>query len=123
MVNLFHSRRINYKKCDYWIRDERTQTGPASQWVLYNTKSGSFYAHPITPKSNQANVVNGVWMVDKNNITLETEDNADNLSRGSIVKYNNELWLVESVQQKPYLKESEFSNREYYKYFIQITRS
>ena len=121
-VDLFHSRRTNYYKCQYWIRDERAQTGSPSEWILYNQPSGSFYAKPVSVKSNQMNVINGVWAMDNNHITLETDDHVDEISRGCVIKYDDQLWLVESVQKEIHLKESEFSKHTDYKYTISLTR-
>ncbi len=121
-VDLFHSRRTNYHKCEYYIRDERNQSGSPSQWVLYNQPSGSFYAKPLSVKSTQMNVINGTWALDKNHIALETDDDVDDLSRGSVVRFDDELWLVESVQREIHNKESEFCKHIDYKYFIELTR-
>lgn len=121
-VDLFHSRRTNYNRCEYWIRDERNKSGSPSQWVLYNQSSGIFYAKPLTPKSTQANVVNGTWMLDSNHIVLETDDDVTDIDRGSIVKYDEGLWLVESVQREIHNKESEFSKHTDYKYIISLTK-
>jgi hypothetical protein len=121
-VDLFHSRRINYDRCEYWVRDERDSTGSPSEWIMRNDKSGVFYARAISPENNQANVVSNVWMLDSNNITLETDDDIHEMTRGCIVKYDNDLWLVQGVQKSIHLKESEFSKHKHYKYIINITK-
>ena len=121
-VDLFHSRRSNYNKCKFWIRDERNQSGSPSQWVLMNQPSGWFYAKPISVKSNQANVVNGTWMLDSNHITLETDDDVPDIKRGCIVEYDNQNWLVEAVQREVHNKESEFCKHIDYKYIIALTK-
>lgn len=119
-IDLFHSRRTNYRKCEYWVRDEREQN-PPSKWVLYNQSNGRFYAKPVSPKTNQMNVINNVWALDVNHETLETDDEID-IKRGCIVKYNDELWLVENVQSIPHNKESEFSKKVHYKHIMYLTR-
>lgn len=121
-VDLFHSRRTNYSRCGYWVRDERNQSGSPSQWVLYNQPSGFFYAKPVSVKSNQMNVVNGVWALDSDHVAIETDDEVTDISRGCIVEYAEELWLVESVQRQAHWKESEFSKHQDYKYTISLTR-
>lgn len=121
-IDLFHSRRTNYHKCRYWIRDERNKTGNPSQWILMNQPSGSFYAKSISVKSTQMDVINGVWSNNKNRITLETDDDVDNLERGCIVEYNNELWLVEANQRQEHVKESEFAKHIDYKHIISLTK-
>lgn len=121
-VDLFHSRRTNYHKCEYWIRDERNKSGSPSQWVLMNEPSGWFYGKPLSPKSNQPNVINGTWMLDSNHITLETDDDVNDITRGCVVKFDDQLWLVESVQKQIHNKESEFCKHIDYKYTIALTR-
>lgn len=121
-VDLFHSRRTNYHKCEYWIRDKRTASGTPSQWVLYNQSSGFFYAKPLSVKSTQMNVVNGVWALDNNHITLETDDDVIDIDRGCIVKFDEQLWLVEAVQREIHNKESEFCKHIDYKYIISLTK-
>ena len=121
-VDLFHSRRSNYIKCDYWIRDERNASGNPSQWILYNQPAGKFWAKQISVKSSQMDVINGTWALDKNHVALETDDEIDDITRGSIVKYNEELWLVENIQREIHHKESEFSKHLDYKYILSLTR-
>lgn len=121
-IDLFHSRRTNYFRCEFWIRDEKTSTGNAAKWVLENKSSGVFYAKPVSVKSNQMNTINGVWALDRDNIAIETDDEVQELKRGCIVKYDDELWLVESVQCEIHLKESEFSKHTDYKTTIAMTR-
>lgn len=121
-VDLFHSRRTNYHKCTYWVRDERNSAGSPRNWVLENQPSGKFYAKTISVKSNQMNIINGVWAVDKDYITLETDDTVDDINRGCLVNFNEELWLVENVQRQPYNKQSEFSRKIVYKTILTLTR-
>lgn len=121
-VDLFHSRRANYHKCEYWIRDERTASGTPSQWITFNQSSGWFYAKPLSVKSTQMNVINGVWATDDNRITLETDDDIDDISRGSIVKFDEKLWIVEAVQREIHNKESEFCKHIDYKYVLALRK-
>ena len=121
-VDLFHSRRTNYSKCEYWVRDERTESGSPQQWILYNQPAGWFYAKPVSVKNTQMNIVNGVWATDSNHVTLESDEEINDISRGCIVKYAEELWLVESVQMQVHWKESEFSKHQDYKYTISLVR-
>lgn len=108
-VDVYTSRRTGYRKCPFWIRDERDSKGTPSQWVLQNMESGHFYAKPSVAKTNRMDPVTGVWGIDSNRVTIETNDHIDDLSRGCLVKYDGELWLVEMVQSIPHLKEMEFA--------------
>ena len=121
-VDIYHSRRTNYYRCVYWVRDERTSTGNAAKWVLDKKCSGCFYAKPVSVESNQMNTINGTWALDRDNIAIETDDKVNDLKRGCIVKYDNNLWLVESIQAKIHLKKSEFSKHTDYRTTIIMTR-
>lgn len=121
-VNTFHSRRTYYDKATFWIRDERNQTGNPSQWIVYNQPTGQFYCKQVAAKTNQENVINGTWMVDRDIITLETNDCVDDITRGTIVKFRDELWIVESVQTELHLKESQFHKGCIYTYFINMRK-
>ena len=121
-VDVFHSRRANYAKCPFWVRDERDATESPQEWIYMNAPSGSFYGRPISAKSNQMDVVNGVWALDANKVTLETDDEVPDIARGCLVRYSDELWIVESVQKQAHWKESEFSKHQDYRYIISITK-
>lgn len=121
-IDLFHSREVNRQRCRYWIRDERDRTGSPQEWVLYNQSAGIFYAKPVSARNNQMNGINGVWSHDVNSVTIETDDHVDNLSRGCLIEYIGELWLVESVQSVPHLAESEMPKKPHFKTIISMTR-
>ena len=122
-VDLFHSRRTNYHKCEYWIRDERNQSGTPEELVHYNQSSGSFWAKPVSVKSKQLNVINGVWgNLDSNHIALETDDHIDNICVGAVVRFDNKLWLVDNVQMEIHNKESEFCKNIDYRYTLSLSR-
>ena len=121
-VDLFHSRRVNYARCEYWVRDERDSVGSPEQWILANRASGNFYARPVSTKNTQMDVVSGVWAFDSDHVTLETDEDVDDISRGSVVRYADQLWIVESVQRFAHWKESEFSKRQDYRYVLAMAR-
>ena len=121
-VNLYHSRRTCYQECIYWVRDERSSMGDASQWILRNQPSGTFLAKEITLTQGQMNQAANVFAFDRNNITLQSDDDLNEITRGSIVKYNDELYIVDNVQGKIHRKETEFNKEIYYTYVITIRR-
>ena len=121
-VNIYHSRRTNYRKCIYWIRDERDSVANASKWIANKKPAGSFYAKPISNKTTMNNQVSGIMLFDRNTITLETDDDIDNIQLNSIVKYNNVVWILENIQAIPHKKEMAFSTRIHYKYVLTIRR-
>ena len=121
-VDIYHSRRTCYIECTYWIRDERSSVGDINQWILKNTPSGLFLAKEISPYSNQMNQTSGVYAYDRNSITLESDDDLEEIVRGSIVLYNGKTWMVNDVQKLVHRKETEFNVDLDYKYIINIRR-
>lgn len=119
--NLFHTNRTLHQECLYWIRDERNKISP-NEWVYQNQASGIFYAKEASPRYNQINQVGGVFAFDRNSITLETEDDVSMLTRGCLVKYNGDLWMVDTVQRVPHKKETEFDNEIDYKYIVSMIK-
>lgn len=121
-VDLFHSRRVNYNRCEYWVRDERNKTSTPSDIVYYNQSSGVFYAKVFSTFFNRQEDLNNVWLFDSNKVTLSTDDEVLDLKRGCVVKFNDKLWLVESTQRRMHKKESEFSKKISYQTIIALTR-
>lgn len=121
-VDLFHSRRTAFAECKYWIRDERTQIGNSSEWILKHTPSGEFYAKEITPQYNQLNNIGNGFVFNKDGITLECDDDISDMITGSLVLYNGHCWTVDNVQKQIHRKESEFSIDIDYKYIITLRR-
>ena len=122
MVDIYHSRRTNYHLCEYWIRDERTSTGTPSHWIMYKTPDGEFWAKIVSSTYNSQEQVNNVWMLDSDKLNLETDDDV-RIKRGDVVRFNDNLWLVETAQGKPHIKESEFNKEIHYKTTISLTRT
>ena len=121
-VDIFHSRRTCFAECKYWIRDERDNIGDSTQWILKHTPSGTFYAREITPHYNQHNELGNGYIFDKNGITLECDDDLEELVVGSLILYNGKCWYVDNVQKEVHRKESQFNQELDYRYIISIRR-
>lgn len=113
-VDLYHSRRINHKRCAYFKRNEDDSVGDMSVWVKNNRPTGYFYARKInTQNKEQANFVNA-FEIGRTNCLIETNDEIPDIEVNDIVVYKNVAWAVTSVQQLEHLKETEFSDGEHY---------
>lgn len=121
-VDIYHSRRTNYEECEYWIRDERNKKALATDWVMKNSPSGTFFAKEVSPKTNRMNQSANVWAYDRDEITLETDDDVNFIKRGCIVKYDDELWIVDTNQRQIHRKESEFDKEKHYRYIISMRK-
>ena len=121
-IDIYHSRRANYEECEYWARNESERIGDASQWILNKAPSGMFYAREISAKENRLAQLGNVFAFDENHIALETDDDIHFIRRGCIVRYNEEIWMVENVQSRVHRKESQFDKEKHYKYYINLRR-
>lgn len=121
-IDIYHSRRINFSKCIYWLRDERDSIASSNKWIANNKPSGTFYARQISPYSKNINQVSGVMMFDRNNIAIETDDDIKDITVNAIIKYRGEIWIVENIQAEPHQKESQFSKSIHYKYTLSLRR-
>lgn len=121
-VDVRFGRRTNYEECFYWVRDEDEATGDLNQWIMKRQKKGVFYAKEVNSLFNQGNPQANVIMLDKNTISLETDDIVEDLERGCVVLYNGKPWIVDSVMRELHRKESQFDSEKYYKTIINIRR-
>lgn len=121
-VDIFHSRRTNYQEVIFWIRNQQEAKENPEKWILTKQPSGTFYCKEVTPSFNQFNTNSGVYGYDKDSITLETDDDINEISRGSVILYNGRPWIVNDVQRLIHKKESEFNSELDYKYIINIRR-
>lgn len=121
-VDLWHSRRTYFAECKYWIRDQRESIANINQWVLQHTPSGTFYAKEVSPHYNQFNQVGNGFVFNRDGITLESDEDLQDITVGSIVLYNGKAWWVDNIQKEIHRKESEFNVDIDYKYIITIRR-
>ena len=121
MINIYHSRRGKFRRCRYWKRDT-SKSVDLNQYKLEKTATGIFYAIEINNLVNDQKQVSNVILFDKNTATLQTEDEINDISKGCIVEYLNEIWYVESCQFVPHIKEGEFSNKLHTSTIINIRR-
>lgn len=111
MINIYHSRRGHYRRCKYFVRDENVSD--ISIYVHNALPTGIFYATETNPNQSQKQSVNNAIQYDKDTITLYTEDDTQGLEAGCIVVYRYSAWIVDGVQRKFHIKETEFSAKEY----------
>lgn len=113
MIDIYHSRRVHYKLCKYWVRDERNSVGDLSTYIYNKKASGIFYAKQESSTNNRKNQLQNVIMVDESTLTLSTSDKVLDLKSGCIVEYLKKIWLVVGVQRVPHLKETQYSDDEF----------
>ncbi len=81
--------------------------------VMSRKPSGTFYAEEITPQTLFNNIVAGSFMFDSSTIVLRTYDSIFDIKNNCLVKYQDEVWIVENVQKQHIRnKNSEFANEK-----------
>ena len=51
---------------------------------------------------------------------IQTNDDVRILKRGNVVLFNNSLWMVDSLQEIPHIKESQFG--ESFSYIVSLRK-
>lgn len=118
-VNLKTGRRANFNKCFYWNRKDKNVD--KEEYAHENKANGFFFAKEIAPITNSKNIVNGAFMFNSNQTTLQTSDRI-NIESGDIVQFMNELWRVVDVQEKNIRKQSQFNHKVDCITYIQLVR-
>ena len=112
--DLFQQRRNFNERCMWWIRDENEEY-EEDELVYKRIPNGYFYAKEVNAETKDNNVIGGVIMVDRTSVTIESADDLIDIQsqieakNNVLVKYQNALWRVESVQKrKAHIQNSEF---------------
>lgn len=112
MIDLFTSRRECFEKCMYWHRNPNEDIDN-DELVMSRKPSGIFYAKEITPHTVTNNIVAGSFMFDSSSIVLKTYDSITDIKNNCLVKYQDEVWIVEDVQKQHIRnKNSEFAKEK-----------
>lgn len=103
--DLFQQRRNFNARCMWWSRDEGDEY-EEDELVYKRIPNGYFYAKEINAETKDNNVLGGVIMVDRTSVTIESADDLIDIQsqiqakNNVLVKYQGDLWRVESVQKK-----------------------
>ena len=119
MIDIYHSRRTNYRLCKYWNPNDSINRDMV---VLKDTPQGIFYAEEVNAITSNANPVANAFMGTRNTITLKTEDKVNDLKKMSIVLYLNKSWVVDDIQREIHKKETQFSDDIHATTYISLRR-
>ena len=112
-IDIYHSRRTNYKRCPFY---NDAPNRDLDKWVLTTKPSGVVYCQPVDRRNLSQNQVNNVMMFDKDTVVLKTADDTDDMKKGTVILYDGQWWIVDSISQELHLKESEFGHNHYDSY-------
>ena len=118
-IDLQLGRRGHFERCKYWVRDENNYD--LSEYTYNETPSGFFYAEEVTAKDIKKLVINGIFMFDESLITIQTKGQI-NLKQGDLVEFENEIWIVQSCQQKKFNRNNQFMKRPSTTSYIQLKK-
>lgn len=111
--DLFQQHRNFNELCLWWLRKE---TEDEDELVYKRVPEGSFYAKEVNAETSDNNIINGVVMVDRTSVTIESSDDLIDIQtyvkakNNVLVQYQGDYWRVESVQKrKTRAQNSEFA--------------
>lgn len=118
-VDIYHSRRTHFRECKYWLPDNKQNRDVI---VLTREPAGIFYAKESNAISSGFNPLANVFAVDRNTVMLETNDDVEDMVKGSIVLYLDKSWTVDTIQRQIHNKEVEFNDEIHATTYIGIRR-
>lgn len=98
-VDIFQSRRTYYDLCKWWTRDESDKYN-SNELIMKRAPDGVFYAKEVSGQVESQNIVGGLFMFDSTSVTLKTPDDITGIKKNSIVEYQGEMWVVDSIQKQ-----------------------
>lgn len=119
--NLTTSRRTLYDRCIYYNRENTVKPSDIDKWIIDKLPAGEFYAKESNAKTVQANVHAGVFLIDLQNVVIETFDMID-IKRGSVVIFEDNKWLVRQIQLEEIHRKNQFRKDKIYKTYINLTK-
>ena len=118
-TDLLLGRRGDFEKCQYWVRDESDES--LNEYTHNHKPSGIFYAKEITAEDLHKLVINGVFMFNESLITIYANGSLK-LKNGDLIKFRDEIWIVQTCQPKRVQKNVQFMKRPSVKSYIQLKR-
>lgn len=120
MIDIYHSRRGKFRKCFYWLRNNKE---PVEALIHDISPTGIFYAVEASVISKVSNNIYGRILFDKQTVTLMTDDDIEDITQNCVIKYNDQIWLVIDVQIELHMKETQFSKKQHATRFLTLRRA
>lgn len=116
-IDLYTSRRTYNIRAKYWKVDDKSKR---YNDLVYNTlPSGVFYCKYENAFNNEKNDLSRSFRFDINTIQIKTEDDIRDINSDDIVKIDDKIYLVESVQ-KVINQRTTYGKRPHYTYYISL---
>ena len=106
--DLFQSRRNYNEPCKWWSRNE-SDDYDEDVYVYKRIPTGTFFAKEVNAETDDNNIIGGIFMIDRDSVTIVSPDNLDGIKDRDWVEYQGNIWRVDSVQKrKARMQNSEF---------------
>ena len=112
-VDIYNSRRTNYHKCKYWLRDENGHNDN-EQLILNKKPDGIFYARVTDTDVRDEMAFGGVFQFNNEKLHIETSDDINGLRKNDKVEFMGKMYVVDYVSQRMINKRSEFISKNMY---------
>jgi len=86
------------EKGRWWHRNENDEI-ETDELIMERVPSGSFWAKEVTPKRTENVQVGGVFVFEKDTITIKSPDNLSQIASEDLVEFRGEKWRVNNVQR------------------------
>ena len=93
------SRRDCHELCAWWERNE-SDDYTDDELIMKRPPSGYFHAKEMTSETYDNGIVGGSFMYDRATVLIRTPDDVSGLKNNCLVKYQDDKWIVVSVQRK-----------------------
>lgn len=118
-VDIYHTRRTNFRVCKYWLPDDKLDRDKV---ILMKEPAGIFYAAEVNAINSDFNPIANTFGSNRNIVTLETQDEVNDLKKMSIVLYLNKSWTVDNIQREMHKKETQFGDDIHATTYINLRR-
>ena len=110
-IDLYNSRATYNEKCRWWHRNENDEL-ETDEIIMNRIPSGSFMAKEVSPKRTEDIQVGGVFMFEKDAITIKSPDNLEGVASEDLVEFRGSKWRVINVQRSKARNQNTFFGRE-----------
>ena len=103
---------IGYNESGRWWHRNENDENETDEIVMKRISSGDFLAKEVTPKRTEDIQVGGVFMFEKDTITIKTPDNLEGIASEDLVEFRGDKWRVVNVQRSKAKNQNTFFGKD-----------
>lgn len=111
MIDLWTSRRKKFVKCTYYSKIEDENYVPNNTLIHNMIPSGCFNAEIKGTATLSSQFERETFVMPLRTMTIETEDNVENLRENDIIICRGKTWKVDDIQWAEKTSQSQFLNK------------